>query len=84
MFITIQGLGMSIINMAETKELIMSESTIERKWRQLRTDGYHSKKEGSGRNRLIHEQKSKFILELMKKNAFLSYLKIVKKTFWEL
>ena len=37
------------------------------------------KKEGSGRNRLIGEENSKFILDLMNKNAFLSAPKIVKK-----
>ena len=79
LFTTMQGLGMSIKNMSKMKELGMSESTIKRKRRQLRTEGYLSRKEGSGRNRLIDEEKSYFILDLMKKNAFLSAPKIVKQ-----
>ena len=79
LFTTMQGLGMSIKNMSKMKELGMSESTIKRKRRQLRTEGYLSRKKGSGRNRLIDEEKSYFILDLMKKNAFLSAPKIVKQ-----
>ena len=49
------------------KELGMSESTFNRKRKQLRTDGYLLRKEGSGRNRLIDEERSKFILGLINK-----------------
>ena len=45
----------------------MSESTIKRKRRQLRTDAYLSRKEESGINRLMHSEKSMFILNLIKK-----------------
>ena len=53
--------------MMKMNELGMSESTIKRKRKQLRTDGYLSRKEGSGRNRSIDEENSKFRLNLIKK-----------------
>ena len=78
MFVTMQGLGMSIKNITAMKEQGMSESTNKRKRRQLRTDRYFSRKEESGRNTSIHEEKFKLILDLIKKNVFLSGTKIVK------
>ena len=71
MLVTVQGLG-------------MSESTIKRKRRQLRTDGYLSRKEGSGRNKLTDKKKSKLILDLAKKKCFLKYFKDSQKAYWEL
>ena len=51
-FVTIQGLA-------------ISEITIKR--RQLRTDGYLTKKEGSTRNKFIDDEKFRFILDLLKR-----------------
>ena len=70
MLVTVEGLG-------------MSESIIKRKIRQLRTDGYLSRKEGSGRNKLTDKKKSKLILDLAKKKCFLKYFKDNKNAYWE-
>ena len=48
--VTMQGLRMLTKDIERMKELGVYESTIKR--RQLKTDGYLSRKEGSGRNRL--------------------------------
>ena len=77
MFVTMQGLGISIKNIQKMKELGKSESIIKEK-KTANNRLISLKNEGSGRNILIKEEKFRFILELMKKNTFISVPKIIK------
>ena len=53
----------------------MPESTIKRKWWQLKTDGYLPRKEESGKNRLIDEEKTKLYTRSDEEKCFLTWSK---------
>ena len=76
LFSTLNEMGMSISKMAQLDTLGLSESTIKRKRRQLKETGLIKRQPGSGRKKIIDEEKECFILELMAGNSFLSATKI--------
>ena len=67
---------MSISKMAQLDTLGLSESTIKRKRRQLKETGLIKRQPGSGRKKIIDEEKECFILEHLAGNPFLSATKI--------
>ena len=66
-----RDIGLSIIDMVKMKELEMSKITIKTKVT-VKTEWYLSRRKGSRRNCLIDEEKSKFIIDLMRKNALVN------------
>ena len=69
-------MGMSISKMAQLDTLGLSGSTIKRKRRQLKETGLIKRQPGSGRKKIIDEDKECFILERLTGNPFLSKTKI--------
>ena len=67
---------MSISKMAQLDTLGLSENTIKRKRRQLQETGLIKRQPGSGRKKIIDEEKECFILEHLVDNPFLSATKI--------
>ena len=67
---------MSISKMAQLDTLGLSESTIKRKTRQLKETALIKRQPGSGRKKIIDEEKECFILEHLAGNPFLSKTKI--------
>ena len=76
LFSTLNQMGMSISKMAQLDTLGLSESTIKRKRRQLKETGLIKLQPGSGRKKIIDEEKECFILEHLAGNPFLSATKI--------
>ena len=76
LFSTLNQMGMSISKMAQLDTLGLSESTIKRKRRQLKQTGLIKRQPGSGRKKIIDEEKECFILEHLADNPFLSATKI--------
>ena len=76
LFSTLNEMGMSISKMAQLDALSLSESTIKRKTRQLKETGLIKRRPGSGRKKIIDEEKECFILEHVAGNPFLSKTKI--------
>ena len=66
-----RDIGLSIIDMVKMKELEMSKITIKTKVT-VKTEWYLSRSKGSARNCLIDEEKSKFVIDLMRKNALVN------------
>ena len=56
-------MGMSISKMAQLDTLGLSESAIKRKRKQLKETGLIKRQPGSGRKKIIDEEKECFILE---------------------
>ena len=69
-------MGMSISKMAQLDTLGLSESTIKSKRRQLTETGLIKRQPGSGRKKIIDEEKVHFILEHLAGNPFLNSTKI--------
>ena len=67
---------MSISKMAQLDTLGLSESTIKRKRRQLKQTALIKRQPGSGRKKIINEEKECFILEHLVGNPLLSKTKI--------
>ena len=76
LFSTLNEMGMSISKMAQLDTLGLSESTIKRKRRQLKETRLIKRQPGSGRKKIIDEEKECFILEHLAGNPFLSKTKI--------
>ena len=70
LFSTLSQMGMSISKMAQLDTLGLSESTIKRKTRQLKETGLIKLQQGSGRKKIIDEEKECFILEHLAGNPF--------------
>ena len=70
LFSTFNEMGMSISKMAQLDTLGLSESTIKRKRRQLKETGLIKRQPGSGRKKIIDEEKECFILEHLAGNPF--------------
>ena len=70
LFSTLNQMGMSISKMAQLDTLGLSESTIKRKRRQLKETGLIKRQPGSGRTKIIDEEKECFILEHLVGNPF--------------
>ena len=77
LFSTLNQMGMSISKMALLDTLGLSESTIKMKTRQLKQTGLIKRQPGSGRKKIIDEEKECFILEHLAGNPFLSKTKVV-------
>ena len=75
LFSTLNQMGMSISKMAQLDTLGLSESTIKRKGRQLKETGLIKRQPGSGRKKIIDEEKECFIFEHLAGNPFLSKTK---------
>ena len=70
LFSTLSQMGMSISKMAQLDTLGLSESTIKRKRRQLKETALIKRQPGSGRKKIIDEEKECFILEHLAGNPF--------------
>ena len=63
-------MGISISKMAQLYTLGLSESIIKRKRRQLKEIVFIKRKSGSGRKKIIDEEKECVILEYLASNLF--------------
>ena len=70
LFSTPNQMGMSISKMAQLDTLGTSESTIKSKTRQLKETALIKRQTGSGRKKIINEEKECFILEHLAGNPF--------------
>lgn len=77
-FASLDQLGMSINKMEKLASLGLSKSTLKRKRRQLREFGTIQRRAGSGRRRLIDEEKEQLILSCLEQNPFHTSTKIVR------
>ena len=76
LFSTLNEMGMSISKMAQWDTLGLSESTIKRKRKQLKETGLIKRQSGSGRKKIIDEEKECLILEHLAGYPFISATKI--------
>ena len=70
LFSTLNQMGMSISKIAQLDNLGLSESTIKSKRRQLKETGFIKRQPGSGRKKIIDEERECFILEHFAGNPF--------------
>ena len=70
LFSTLNQMGMSISKMEQFDTLGLSESTIKSKRRQLKETGLIKRQSGSGRKKIIDEEKECLILEHVAGNPF--------------